>query len=106
MQNVRYIMREPHICFTQASEEEIIALNPEDGQFYHLNASAVDLWQYLEMPRSLEALALSLLQKYDVTGSDDYLHDVISWVDAMCERGLLSSQIRCEDTSNESEVLK
>lgn len=106
MENVRYVMRVPEVCFTQTSDEEMITLNPEDGRFYHLNASAVDLWHCLETPQSLEALVWCLFQKYEGADMRDYWDDVETWVNAMCARGLLSSHIKSETVLSEPEALK
>jgi hypothetical protein len=84
------IERNVRTCYTQI-DHEMVVLNPEDDQFYHLNHSAVDLWLSLETPKTILELSHILAQKYagDV---ESYQHDIVKWVSDAQNKGLLIIQ--------------
>ena len=83
------IGRSPEVCYTQINHDEIVVLNPIDGNFYHLNESAVDLWLFLDIPKTPAALAQMLADKYmgQIKG---YQQDVKEWVEDTRQKGLLT----------------
>lgn len=84
------IERNAQICYTQI-DHEIVVLNPEDDQFYHLNHSAVDLWLSLETPKTVLELSHVLAQKY--TGEvESYQQDIVEWINDAQNKGLLVIQ--------------
>jgi hypothetical protein len=82
------IQRAPEVCFTQINADEIVILNPDDEQFYHLNASGVDLWLSLETPKPIVTLATVLAEKYHGEPKQ-YETDVAEWVDDTLNKGLI-----------------
>lgn len=82
------IRRDPQVCFTQINSDEIVILNPVDGNFYHLNKSAVDLWLSLEAPKTPLELAQILAEKYE-GHPEDYQSDVKEWMEETAQKGLL-----------------
>lgn len=84
------IRRDPQVCFTQINSDEIVILNPVDGNFYHLNESAVDLWLSLEAPKTPLELAQMLAKKY-AGYPEDYQNDIKEWIDDTTRNGLLIS---------------
>ena len=85
-----YIVHDPKVCYTRINDE-IIVLNPDDENFYHLNATAVDLWLSLETPKTISELTHLLAQKY-LTAAIDYNQDIVEWVQDTAEKGLLMFQ--------------
>lgn len=82
------IERHPDACYTQITPSEIIALNPDEQLFYHLNESAADLWLSLETPKTVLELTQRLAQKYSDSVCE-YEQDVIEWIDTTKQNGLL-----------------
>lgn len=83
------IGRDPHVCYTQISHDEIVILNPTDENFYHLNNSAVDLWLSLETPKTALELTQILAEKY-AGHPEIYQQDVIEWIEDARQKGLLT----------------
>ena len=87
------ISRDPNACFTQLSDNEMIAIPSHDqGSMYHLNESAADLWLMLETPKTILELTQLLAQKY-LGHAEEYQQDVMEWIDETHQKGLLSCRI-------------
>ncbi len=81
------VKRDEKMCYTQI-KDEIVILNPDDENLYHMNATAADLWIWLETPKSIQELTQLLAEKYQGAGVD-YQRDVHEWVVGTQQKGLL-----------------
>lgn len=81
------VRRDETMCYTQINDE-LVVLNPNDENLYHMNATAADLWIWLETPKSIQELAQLLAEKYQGT-SVDYQRDVQEWIVDTQQKGLL-----------------
>ncbi len=81
------IGRNTKACYTHI-HDEIVILSPTDDNLYHFNGSAVDLWLFLETPKTVLELAQMLAEKYSGP-SDAYQQDVMEWITDTLQRGLL-----------------
>jgi hypothetical protein len=49
-----------------AIDDEIVLLDPEQGNYYGLNTVATDIWHLLKKPKSVFTLCQELIEQYDV----------------------------------------
>jgi hypothetical protein len=70
--------------------EETVLLDIEDGVAVRLNASGAWLWEELEQPQRVDALARGLAQRFGVE-EERALDDVIAFAREMSRRGLLDA---------------
>lgn len=75
------------VCYTELNDE-IVILNPENENLYHLNTTAAELWRSLDAPKTILQLSDMLSQKYDGT-AEHYQQDVMEWIDDAEKKGLL-----------------
>lgn len=84
------IQRDDYASYTQLDNEIVILAQHNHGEFYLFNETAADLWLALEAPKSVLELAQILAKKYLGT-PEDYLQDVLEWLDDTRLKGLLIS---------------
>jgi hypothetical protein len=68
--------------------DELVALEPEQGHCFGFNSVAKDVWRKLEQPRSFEELRRDLLAEYDV-GEEECTRDLKELLDQMAEVKLI-----------------
>lgn len=69
-------------------DEEIVALDREQGEVFGFNLVASDVWRLLEQPRTVRDLCAELEQRYDVS-SEQCTGDVVELLDQMIEMKLI-----------------
>ncbi|WP_445772551.1 PqqD family protein [Shewanella sp.] len=47
--------------------DELVMMDPSQGQYFGLNAVANVIWQLLEAPKSVDELVEMLMQQFDVS---------------------------------------
>ena len=69
--------------------DELVALDPDQGNCFGFNAVATTVWRQLEVPRSISELKTHLLAEYDVDEAtcDGELRALL---DDLEKRGLIS----------------
>ena len=88
MSSKAVVQRDNDVCTTVLGSELIVVSNLEQGNLYRFNAVAVDLWGWLEQPKSTETLSQLLAQKYQGQATD-YHSEVIEWVEDAIAKGLV-----------------
>lgn len=69
--------------------DELVALEPEQGNCFGFNEVATVIWRLLEQPRSFDQLKAHLLTQYDV-GETECESDLRHLLDELVENGLLA----------------
>ena len=86
------VQRDSKACSTPFGDELVVVSNLDHGNLYRLNPVSVDLWQWLEEPKTIDELSQFLRQKYH-GHLEDYQQDVIDWVNDNRSKGLLLDEI-------------
>ena len=73
--------------------DELVALDPVNGQCYGLNSVAKDVWRKLETPKSFDELRSALLDEYDV-GVEECTSDLEGLLSDLQAKGLIASEPR------------
>lgn len=68
--------------------DELVALDPADGECYGFNEVAAAIWQSLTEPKSLEELRDELIIVYDVS-EEECTRDLLEVLEDMVGKGLL-----------------
>lgn len=63
--------------------------NLETGSIYALNEVGAELWECLANPASIDQLAATLREEYEVENEDDLLQDLRTFLDELEARGAL-----------------
>ena len=71
-------------------EDEIIALDREQGEVYGFNGVASDVWRLLEQPRSLTEICGEIENLYAVT-SDECAEEITSLLGQLIEMKLVKT---------------
>ena len=69
-------------------DQEIVALDREQGQVFGFNLVASDVWRLLEQPRTIGELCAKLEQRYTVS-SEECAADVADLLDRLLEMKLV-----------------
>jgi hypothetical protein len=72
----------------QKLDEETIVLDPRRREVHLLNETAARLWELLAAPHSLDELAATLADEYDVT-EPELREAIVECVDGLTGKGLL-----------------
>jgi hypothetical protein len=67
---------------------EALILHPEAGTLHRLNGSGTRMWELLDGQRSLEAIAASLTDEYEV-GADEALAQLLEVADELLQAELV-----------------
>lgn len=59
------IQRKEHLL-SAPIDDEVVLLDPEQGNYYGLNSVAADIWNLLKEPKSVFTLCNELIAQYDV----------------------------------------
>ncbi len=68
---------------------EMVVVLPDNGEFLVLNSTGMSIYRLSDGTRTLGEIARQMTEMYDVE-SEQMLSDVITFVDDMIERGVLS----------------
>ena len=74
----------------QKLDEETIVVDPKRREVHLLNETAARIWELLATPRSLDDLAATLGDEYDV-GEADLREAIVECVDGLASKGLLAA---------------
>lgn len=74
----------------QKLDEETIVLDPRRREVHLLNETAARVWELLASPRSLDELAATLGEEYDVQQTE-LREAVVECVEGLTSKGLLVS---------------
>jgi len=72
----------------QKLDEETIVLGPRRREVHLLNETAARLWELFASPRSLDELAATLADEYDVA-EPELREAIVECVDGLTSKGLL-----------------
>lgn len=72
---------------------EVIMMNVETGNYFHLDDIATDVWNLLDRPQTIDAVVSGLREIYDVS-QEDCRRDVGKLVAELCEAGVLKVDSR------------
>jgi hypothetical protein len=72
----------------QNLDEETIVLDPRHREVYLLNETATRIWDLLASPRSLDDLAATLGDEYDV-GEAELREAIVECIDGLTAKGLV-----------------
>lgn len=70
-------------------DDELVALDPEDGLCFGFNSVATSVWRLLEQPRSEDELVAALMDEYEVT-AEQCRADLRELLDDLVARRLLA----------------
>ena len=74
----------------QEVEGEIIILNPENGEFFHLNGIATCIWPLLETAQTIDAVVSLVVEALNAP-VEECTSDVICFFQTMTSRGLIQA---------------
>lgn len=69
-------------------EDKTVLLQLASGEYYALNPVGAELWERMETPQTVRALAEHLVEQYEVT-FDTALGDVLELVESLKEAGFV-----------------
>jgi hypothetical protein len=72
----------------QTLDEETIVLDPRRREVHLLNETAARLWELLASPRSVDELAATMADEYDVA-APELREAIVECVDGLTSKGLL-----------------
>ena len=73
MSNIRYRLVSDVVA-TSLGDDETVLLNVETRHYYSLNETGTRIWQLLAEGESLDEIAASLTNEYDVSAEDARRH--------------------------------
>jgi hypothetical protein len=73
--------------------DELVALDPQQGNCYGFNSVATTVWRQLEVPRSLAELKAHLLAEYDIDESTCEA-ELCKLLEELQARGLICHSVR------------
>ena len=76
-------------ALAQRLEDELLVLDPASERFVRLNETGISIWEALERPQSLAALAAGIARRYGID-DDRALADATAFVAALHARDLVS----------------
>jgi hypothetical protein len=85
----------PDTVLSTELQDEAVLLNLETGEYFGLDAVALEMWKALGEHGSVEAARVALLDHYDVTG-ETLARDLDQFVAQLVERKLIE---RADDES-------
>ena len=75
-------------ALTAEVDEELVMLDPRQGQYFGLDPIARQIWELLETPRSVDALCAEVQGRFDVA-PDTCRRDVLAFLDQLDEAELV-----------------
>lgn len=87
-QDTRAIYRRSAQLMEAEINDELVALEPNQGTCFGFNAVATDVWRKLEQPKSFNELKSQLLDEYDVS-EGECARDLAALLDQMREAELI-----------------
>lgn len=69
-------------------DEELVALDPQQGNCFGFNAVATSVWRKLESPKSFDQLRDELIEEYDVR-PDQCASELRGLLDYLLAKGLI-----------------
>lgn len=73
---------------TAAVHNELMMLNVDQGAYYSLDPIAAEIWNLMEQPMQVEALADQLQKRYAVS-AEQCLADVLEFLEKLRENGMI-----------------
>ena len=70
--------------------DELVALNPQEGECFGFNEVATSVWRQLAQPRTFEQIRDALLAEYDV-GEKQCSIELLELLDHLTAKGLVST---------------
>ena len=74
------------------TSESTVILNLKDGMYYELKGVAVCVWNFIQQPRSIQAVLDTLLEEYEVEAGQCEA-DLIALAEDLSKRGLINIEI-------------
>ena len=88
--NCRFRISRPKVVYEKI-DGEVIAINFDTGDYFSLNASAGEIWHYIENRASLSEIVEAMHRIYDGNGQD--LESVVSgFIDILLKEGLIKPE--------------
>jgi hypothetical protein len=82
------LVRRNDDVFSGVVDNETVAMNVQNGKYYHLNETGSRIFALLEEPRSVQALCVELRSQFQA--DEEILHrDVITFLGEMADMGLI-----------------
>ncbi len=69
-------------------DEEIVMMNLETREHYHLNSSGKQIWDLLDQPQTVDELCRALGSRYEVT-SEACEKDILRFVEELAAQGIV-----------------
>ena len=84
------IVRKNEDIFTGMIDNELVAMNIQNGKYYHLNETGAQIFALLEEPRSIAEICRELEGSFSVEGGQ-CLRDVTDFIREMAGFDLVSA---------------
>jgi hypothetical protein len=94
MKNTYYLINAPKVV-DEVFEDEIIVINFDNGDYFSLRASAIDIWKGIKLLHSAGTIAKQISQKYDITEEEAY-STVVSLIDNFLNENLINTHEKSE----------
>lgn len=84
------IIRRDDIPQARLSDDNVVLLNAELGNYYSLDHTGLRIWELLEVETTVAKLCERLSKEYDIT-PEDCLTDTISFCQKLADENLIVS---------------
>jgi hypothetical protein len=85
------IIRKNDDIFTGMIDNELVAMNIQNGKYYHLNETGARIFALLEEPRSVSDICRELEGSYNVAGNE-CRQDVLAFLQEMAGYSLIVAE--------------
>lgn len=84
----------PDVSCRVEGDEEVILYNPDIDDFVLVNSSALEIWKFIERPRSVEEICAYLMASYEERPEREaVLQDIRSFLDDLGEKYICKVQV-------------
>jgi len=83
------LQRNPKQLFSEV-DDEIVMLSVENSEYYHLDNTGRDIWNFLSEPHTFGELIDSLVELYDVS-AEQCRQDIIPFLKELLEHDIIEA---------------
>jgi len=84
----KYIINMDNIVESKISDDELVILSLESGEYLGLNSSAIIVWDDLKQEKEIEEIIYNLSEIFEIS-IDEIENDVLSVIDEMMVAGII-----------------
>jgi len=89
---IKYL-RNPDVVLREEDEDGGLLFNPDTNQIKVINATALFIWQQLEVGREAETIMQSIQDAFDEVPADVLANDMQQFIDEMVRTGFIGTVV-------------